>query len=77
MVVLAVPAADRERRRRDSASPLAYLFEIVDPAEPIRDMRMDAGHYDETGQVWSFDGEVTAIAGLTEPMTPGSAAPGE
>jgi hypothetical protein len=77
MVVRAVPAADRERRRTSSAAPLAYLFELVSPHEPDTDRRMAAGHYDETNLVWSFSGEITGIVGLTEPMTPESPARGE
>ena len=78
MVVRAVPPADRERRRTSPSSPLAYLFEVVPPHEPDTDVRMDAGHYDEAAQVWSFSGEITAIVGLTAPMTPeGEDAPGE
>jgi hypothetical protein len=38
---------------------------------------MDAGHYDETALVWSLSGDITAIAGITAPMTPGTTAPGE
>lgn len=77
MVVLAVAPADRERRRTSASAPLAYLFETVNPYEPASDVRMDAGHYDETNLVWSFSGEVTAMVGLTTPMTPESDAPGE
>lgn len=77
MVVQAVPPADRERRRTSSSSPLAYLFEFVTPFEPDADVRMDAGHYDENNMVWSFSGEVTAIVGLTTPLTPERETPGE
>ena len=77
MVVLAVPSADRARRRTSDAVPLAYLFESVTPFEPDADVRMNAGHYDEDNLVWSFSGDVTAMVGLTAPMTPESAAPGE
>lgn len=77
MVVRAVPAADRERRRTSSAAPLAYFFEFVSPFEPDTDRRMAAGHYDEANQVWSFSGEITGVVGLTEPMTPESTTLGE
>lgn len=77
MVVRSVPAALREQRRVSPAAPLAYLFETVTPHEPEEDMRMDAGHYDETNLVWSFSGEISAIVGLTEPMSPERATPGE
>lgn len=77
MVVRAVPATDRDRRRNSASSPLAYLFEIVTPHEPASDVRMNAGHYDETELVWSFSGEITAMVGLTAPMTPEGEAPGE
>lgn len=77
MVVRSVPPADRERRRLSPTVPLAYLFETVPPYEPDRDMWMNAGHYDEANLVWSFSGEVTAIVGLTAPMTPESDSPGE
>jgi hypothetical protein len=77
MVVRSVRPADRARRRVSPSAPLAYLFETVNPFEPDRDIRMDAGHYDEANLVWSFTGEVTAIVGITTPMTPESDTPGE
>lgn len=77
MVVRSVPPAERERRRLSPVAPLAYLFETVTPYEPEHDVRLDAGHYDETNLVWSFSGEISAIVGLTEPMTPERDTPGE
>jgi hypothetical protein len=77
MIVRMVPPGDRERRRTSPSAPLAYFYETVMPDEPHTDMRMNAGHYDETALVWSFSGDITAIAGITAPMTPGMTVPGE
>ncbi|HEY7595121.1 MAG TPA: hypothetical protein VH969_18365 [Actinophytocola sp.] len=77
MVVRSVLPADRARRRVSPFAPLAYLFETVNRYEPDRDVRLDAGHYDEANLVWSFTGEVTGIVGITTPMTPESDTPGE
>lgn len=67
MVVRAVPADVRARRRQARGTPLAYLYEVVSPWEPEHDLSFTAGHYDETRLVWRFSGEVTGIAGITEP----------
>ncbi|MFD0974560.1 hypothetical protein [Plantactinospora endophytica] len=66
----AVPAQARQRRRFGSTVPLGYLYEQPPESEPAHDMTLSAGHYDETNLVWSFSGEVTGIAGLTEPLPP-------
>lgn len=68
LVVRAVPSALRERRRLGVDVPLGYLYEPVDALEPDTDLSFDAGHYDEANLVWSFSGEVTGIAGMTEPL---------
>lgn len=70
MVVRAVPADVRARRRHARATPLAYLYEAVSEWEPEQDLAFTAGHFDETGLVWRFSGEVTGIAGITEPSAP-------
>ena len=69
LVIRAVPAQLRERRRLDRCSPLAYLYERVDGTEPRTDLALAAGHYDEANLVWSFSGEVSGIVGLTEPLS--------
>jgi hypothetical protein len=70
MVVRAVPADLRERRRLARDSPLAYLYEQVPEGEPEQDLTFTAGHYDEANLVWSFSGEVTGIFGLTQSTSP-------
>ncbi|MFB4315239.1 hypothetical protein [Actinomadura sp. 21ATH] len=67
MVVRAVPADVRAHRRHAAGTPLAYLYEVVSEWEPEHDLAFTAGHFDETGLVWRFSGEVTGIAGITEP----------
>ncbi len=71
LVVRAVPAGVREHRRQGPGTPLAYLYEVVE-GEPERDLRFTAGHFDEVNLVWSFSGEITGIAGITEPSQPSS-----
>ncbi|WP_146087427.1 hypothetical protein [Thermomonospora echinospora] len=70
MVIRAVPADVRERRRLAHGSPLAYLYEVVSEWEPEQDVVFTAGHFDETNLVWSFSGEVTGIFGITQPTSP-------
>jgi len=69
LVIRAVPAELRERRRLDRRAPLAYLYERIDGSQPQNDLALAAGHYDEANLVWSFSGEVSGIAGLTEPLS--------
>lgn len=70
MVIRAVPADVRERRRLAGGAPLAYLYEVVSQWEPEQDLVFTAGHFDETNLVWSFSGEVTGIFGITQPSSP-------
>ena len=69
LVIRAVPARIREQRRHSSAVPLAYLYEVVSPYDPDTDVVMTAGHYDQTGLVWRFSGELVGITGITEPLS--------
>jgi hypothetical protein len=70
LVVRAVAAEDRERRRLAPSAPLGYLYETVSPGEPDHDLTFTAGHFDESALVWSFSGEVTGIGGISEPAAP-------
>jgi hypothetical protein len=70
LVVRAVPAELRERRRVGPGTPLAYLYERVPEGASDRDLTFAAGHFDEVNLVWSFSGELTGILGITEPMAP-------
>ncbi len=70
LVVRAVPTGPRERRRPAAVSPLGHLDERVPPGEPERDLAFDAGRYGQDALVWDFSGEVTGIAGITEPSSP-------
>ncbi|GAA2431196.1 hypothetical protein GCM10010191_51150 [Actinomadura vinacea] len=67
MVVRAVPADVRAHRRHARGTPLGYLYEVVSEGEPEHDLVFTAGHFDETGLVWRFSGEVNGIIGITEP----------
>ncbi|MEU6041534.1 hypothetical protein ABZ801_39710 [Actinomadura sp. NPDC047616] len=68
LIVRGVPARLREGRRLAPGAPLGYLYQQVDEDEPEHDLAFTAGHYDEDELVWRFSGEVTGIAGITEPF---------
>jgi hypothetical protein len=86
LIVRGVPARLREQRRLAPGAPLGYLYQQAGEDEPEHDLAFTAGHYDEVELVWRFSGEVTGIAGITEPFAgpppgeeparPGAGAPG-
>lgn len=72
-LVLRAPASvsERESRRVNPASPLAYLYERPDPDAPQADLVIAVGHYDTENLVWVFSGEIDGIIGLTQPLSAG------
>ncbi|MGK5556919.1 hypothetical protein ACSNOI_35450 [Actinomadura kijaniata] len=70
LVVRAARADLRERRRPAAVSPLGRLYEQAPPGEPERDLALDAGRYGQDALVRDLSGEVTGIAGITEPSSP-------
>jgi len=76
-LVLRAPAgaSERESRRVNPASPLAYLYERSDPDAPQTDLVIAVGHYDTENLVWVFSGEIDGIIGLTQPLSAGRRPP--